>query len=124
MNARTHFVYTAFDADGRVLYVGCTGRPEQRYKQHMAGDGDARGWFHPFVVRWHVSGPYPIEVARQMERARIEELFPVWNGHNPENNMGRREAIKNYLVEKGCEFIPDAHRSVPRLVRTKSASAA
>lgn len=98
MNPRTHFVYTAYDADGAVLYVGVTSKPRQRYLQHMAGNDDARGWFESYVVRWHVSGPYPKDVALRMEKERIAALQPIFNGHSKANLHGRRALIKGYVT--------------------------
>jgi predicted GIY-YIG superfamily endonuclease len=31
----THYVYRCYDADGNLLYVGCTNNPQQRYHAHM-----------------------------------------------------------------------------------------
>lgn len=97
---RTHFVYTAYDADGIVLYVGCTSQPETRYRAHMRGE-DARGWFNTFVTRWHVSGPYEKATAYRLERERIDELEPIFNGRTPANRFGRRAAIKAYFALHG-----------------------
>lgn len=115
MNARTHFVYRAFDAQGVLLYVGCTGNPKNRYREHMSGDGDARGWFGHFVKRWQVSGPYPKKVAYAKERALIAELQPIWNGQSTGNRDGRR-LIADYLSERGLEFRRNPRRSTPDLV--------
>lgn len=123
MSDRTHFVYTAYDSDDVVLYVGCTGRPEQRYKQHMSGNGDARGWFNHFVTRWHVSGPYAFTTARELERERIATLKPVWNGHSPRNYGGRRQLIGEYLASQRARFTHDDDGR-PVLIHLKKRSAA
>lgn len=34
LEARTHYVYRAFDADGRLLYIGCTVDLAKRMSQH------------------------------------------------------------------------------------------
>lgn len=98
MTARTHFVYEAYDADGLLLYVGCTGNPRERYRAHMTGNGDARGWFNPFVTNWRVSGPYPKDVAFRLERARIDAGQPIWNARSVENRQDRR-LIADYLAQ-------------------------
>lgn len=106
MIERTHFVYEAYDADGLLLYVGCTGNPATRHRAHMQGDpGGARGWFHPFVTDWRVSGPYPKTTALRIERERIAERQPIWNGQSYENQKGRRAAIAEYLKFHGVEFV-------------------
>lgn len=99
--ARTHYVYEAYDADGLALYIGCTGNPAQRYREHMTGNGDARGWFERFVTNWRVSGPYPKRVALEIEKRRIRKQQPIWNGQSRENRRGRRELINAYLAYHG-----------------------
>lgn len=100
---RTHFVYTALDAGGRALYVGCTKDPGTRYRHHMAGLGHARGWFQDYVVRWRVSGPYPKATALAMERRLIADLQPVYNGMSKGNMAGlfwQRPLVDAYVAAK------------------------
>lgn len=113
---RTHFVYEAYDADGICLYVGCTGRPTARYRSHMTGDGDGRGWFDPFVTHWRVSGPYPKEVALRIEAGRIAERQPIWNGMSLANRLGKRRLIADYLRYHGVRFEDHPRRNRPVLV--------
>lgn len=109
---RDHFVYTAYDADGLMLYVGCTGRPAMRYRSHMTGDGGgARGWFNPFVDHWHVSGPYTKAKALDLEKARIQRFQPIWNGASEANAKGRRELIADYLAYHGVRFVPHPYHA-------------
>lgn len=97
MNAdRTHYVYEARDADGVVLYVGCTKRPLARHHEHMAGNGEGRGWFQDRAASWTFSGPYPIAVARRIEHERIATEQPVYNGTSLGNRGGKRELIAEY----------------------------
>lgn len=119
MSDRTHFVYEAYDADGLLLYVGCTGNPAMRYRAHMTGNGDARGWFESFVTRWRVSGPYTKPVALRIEKERIDEGQPIWNGHSLENRLNGRRLIADYLRYHGVEFVPHPFRGRPNLVPTK-----
>jgi predicted GIY-YIG superfamily endonuclease len=107
---RDHFVYTAYDTFGAPLYVGCTGDPTGRYRAHMSGNSDARGWFDPYVVRWHVSGPYEKATARRLERERIAELEPIFNGHTPGNRDGRR-VVNAYMARWGRPYIARRTRS-------------
>lgn len=103
MSDRDHFVYEAFDADGLLLYVGCTGQPDTRYRAHMAGNYNLHGWFNPFVTRWRVSGPYPKVTAYAIERERIARQQPIWNGHS-RDNRGGRGLIAEYLKFHGVRF--------------------
>lgn len=119
MTARTHVVYEAFDADGLLLYIGCTGNPGQRYKAHMSGNADARGWFDPFVTRWRTSGPYTKEVAFKMEKRLILERHPIWNGHTLANQRGKRKLIREYLAFHGVRFVGGGRPNHPDLVPAK-----
>ena len=107
---RTHYVYEAYDADGLSLYVGCTGNPANRYRAHMTGNGDARGWFQDFVTHWRVSGPYPKVVAFRLEKERIDRAQPIWNGHSTENLLHNRRLIAKYLAYHGFRFVENPFR--------------
>lgn len=117
MSERTHFVYEVYDADGLLLYVGCTGNPQNRYRAHMTGDGGGlRGWFNPFVDHWRVSGPYTKAKALEIEKARIQAYQPIWNGASDANAKGRRQLIADYLDYHGVRFEPHPiHHSRARL---------
>lgn len=105
MSERTHYVYEAYDADGLLLYIGCTGRPRDRYRAHMAGDpGGLNGWFHPFVTHWRVSGPYAKETALRIESQRIDERHPIWNGQTYRNPVARKAATNEYLAFHGVKW--------------------
>lgn len=104
MTARTHYVYEAYDADGLLLYVGCTGNLEKRLADHRRGNGDARGWFNHFVTDWRVSGPYARATALAIEKSRIDAGQPIWNGQSIENRGGRRQLIGDYLRFHGARF--------------------
>lgn len=120
MTDRTHFVYEAFDADGLLLYVGCTSKPRDRYRAHMAGDYNARGWFDAFVTHWRVSGPYPKAVAFALERKWIAEHAPIWNAPLNLGSKGHDGAlIKQYLSFHGFKFVRSTDRGRPDLVSTR-----
>lgn len=121
MTERTHFVYQAYDADGLLLYVGCTGNPGARYKAHMAGNGDARGWFDPFVVSWRVRGPYTKPVAFALERELINDLQPIWNGHSVVNRQEDRRLIHDYLAFRGVRYVDNPWRpQKPNLINVRT----
>ena len=121
MTDRTHFVYEAYDADGLLLYVGCTGKPGDRYRAHMAGNnGDGRGWFESFVTHWRVSGPYPKRTALDIEKARILRAQPIWNGMSEGNRNSAYALIREYLAFHGVQFVSNPNRCRPDLVPVRS----
>lgn len=67
-------VYRAFDASGRLLYVGCTVELESRLKAHSSS---AQWWlFHDRVEsEWFSSH----DVALEAEAAAIHAEHPRWN---------------------------------------------
>lgn len=74
---RNHFVYWVWDADGQLLYIGCTRRPEVRWKEHLAGS--SRVWARR-AARRRMAGPYDYPTARRIEREQQLALNPQY-GH-------------------------------------------
>lgn len=62
---RDHFVYWLYGKGNTVLYIGCTRRPEARWREHC--DGSHRAMVKQ-VVRRKMAGPYDYETARRIER--------------------------------------------------------
>ena len=75
MTIRDHFVYWLFDADGTCLYVGCTKRPEQRWRQHSA----LKKEMVAKVATRRMSGPYTFGTARKIEREQQYLLNPTFD---------------------------------------------
>lgn len=77
---RVHFVYRLLADDGSLLYVGCSRRPVERWR-------DLRGTHRKLaaqVSRIRMVGPYDFATARALERAAIIDGHPVYNQvHNP-----------------------------------------
>lgn len=70
-----HYVYRYFDREGRLLYVGCSKNPWQRYVNHQ---NDSRIWIHE-VVRGRIS-VFPSKVeALAAEKAAIIAEKPAYN---------------------------------------------
>lgn len=90
-----HYVYRAFDANGRVIYVGCTHDFEARKRQHASGIGRR-------AVRWDCSRPYPDrKTALRVEGALIFFHQP------PCNSSGKnREPYIEIPPEARLERIP------------------
>lgn len=70
---REHFVYRCYDADGRLLYVGCTRRPDARWRQHKAD----RHYWTADVARTRMAGPYNYDTAREIERVALRDEYPI-----------------------------------------------
>lgn len=72
---RNHFVYRAYDAEGGLLYIGCTHDIKKRWTQHCM---DNPHWTS-ITASLRMAGPYSFEVAREKERSLIESLEPLYN---------------------------------------------
>lgn len=97
MNARTHFVYRVFDAHGLLLYVGCTARPEARWKQHRASGSP----WPKFADSFAMQGPYTSDVAFAIESSAIESEGPFFNALRQHRGRStRRTALSRRLHEQ------------------------
>lgn len=72
---RNHFVYRFYNAAGEIIYVGCTRRPEQRWKEHQK---DSRSMVAE-AVACRMSGPYDYPSARRIERQQQYDYRPKYN---------------------------------------------
>ncbi|UUG69899.1 G-I-Y Y-I-G endonuclease [Gordonia phage Morkie] len=70
---RNHFVYRYLNADGDLLYVGCSHRPEIRLREHRS----TRPGMCAAIARIKVSGPYCYKKAREIERQAIRTEEPI-----------------------------------------------
>jgi predicted GIY-YIG superfamily endonuclease len=71
---RPHFVYRAFDAEGGLLYIGCTLDFERRRKEHT--------WHQPWanrIARWDVERYENQRDALLAEEAAIKAESPEFN---------------------------------------------
>jgi predicted GIY-YIG superfamily endonuclease len=82
-------VYTLYGEDNKVLYVGCTRRPEVRWREHCSG-GNRR--MVSQVVRKKMSGPYDYLTARRIEREQQIALRPTY-GRIPRNTPAPTEDV-------------------------------
>lgn len=75
-----HYVYWCYDANGQVLYIGCTYNPPQRLRAHRNGSHWA-----PKVARTRIVGPFPgWSYAHDVECRAIAAERPWHNiAHNP-----------------------------------------
>lgn len=70
---RPHCVYRAYDADGALLYVGCTLNFDQRRRQHRS-----KPWFDA-AVRWETEWHPDFQTGRAVEREAIRTEGPIHN---------------------------------------------
>lgn len=74
---RQPYVYRFFDITGRLLYVGYTIDPAQRFKQHSRSHESRRWWVHQ--VRYTVTAYDSEEEGRAAEKAAILAEKPLYN---------------------------------------------
>lgn len=101
-----HFVYRCYDADGDLIYIGCTANVTKRIASHRRGDKAASRWLAVFMDRYEVEGPYPDrDAGRQAECEAIQAEQPLFNYQQRSGlNMAAwmtRLPIAQYLVERG-----------------------
>lgn len=76
-----HFVYRCFDADGRLLYIGCTVDVERRLTAHRR----SAAWF-PLLASVRLVGPFVGSAARYRAMRAEERLIraerPEFNAHH------------------------------------------
>lgn len=94
---REHFVYRAFDADGALLYVGCSLNPEARHREHR---GQSR-WY-PLAATFKMQGPYNYDTARQIERDAIRTESPRFNGNEP--HKVRVQALRRRVSNRWFDY--------------------
>lgn len=99
-----HYVYRCFDADARLVYIGCTVDVQARMVSHRA-ERKARAslWLRTCMASYSVAGPYRGRAAAlRAESAAIVAERPLFNLHH-----GRQPSwavlgdVARYLVENG-----------------------
>lgn len=103
-----HYLYRCYDADGDLLYIGCTTDVKRRISAHRRG-GKARAskWLSVFMSRHEVEGPFRgRDAGRDAERKAINVEQPIFNyqeraGVDLAAWMTRRP-VAHYLVERGA----------------------
>jgi len=77
---RPHYLYRCFDADGFLIYIGCTADVRKRIYSHRSSPRRTSRWLMTCMDRHKVSGPYPgLDAARAAEASAIAEEDPVFN---------------------------------------------
>lgn len=105
--SRPHHVYRCYDADDRLLYVGCTSEVKRRISAHRRGGKQpASRWLAVFMVRYEVAGTYiDRDAALAVEAATINAEQPLFNiQHRAGRNLSAwmtRGPVADYLIDHG-----------------------
>lgn len=96
-DVRNHFVYRYFDSAGDLLYIGCSHRPEVRWKEHKT----SRPGMCAAVTKVTMAGPYSYTKAREIERAAIRAESPIcgWTPAKQREKVRRNQWIDNRIGE-------------------------
>jgi predicted GIY-YIG superfamily endonuclease len=97
---RDHFVYRLFDVADELLYVGCTRRPTERWREHRTD----RPYMTDQVKSVRMQGPYARTVARRIEREAIRNENPAY-GWTPQRAQQVR--IRNQWIEGRLAMLRD-----------------
>lgn len=89
--AREHFVYWVYDAEGCILYIGCTRSPDSRWVAH----GNTKPGLVAAAARCKMRGPYTFDVARHIEHAAIVEANPLFNLELDKRNKHAAVDLRN-----------------------------
>lgn len=115
-----HWVYRAFDDEGRLLYVGCSKDPRFRWKQHLF----EHTWWAQRAVRWSLR-VYPTKAdALRAEKQAILTEHPLhnwqwrWEGRS---SWGRQQYV-DYV--RALLEIPWGYTNPDRRARIAAATAA
>lgn len=87
-----HIVYRYFDANDRLIYVGCTRSPKQRMDQHRMGS-----WWHSQSVRVRLLVFPNKEYARWKETQAIATENPRWNVRDRDRGLWTADDYADFL---------------------------
>lgn len=102
--SEAHFLYRCYDADGRLLYIGCTKNVTRRMSLHRR-DPRSKGsrWLRVSMARYEAEGPFiDYATARAAEALAIGDEQPLFNLQD--RGIPMRMALSpvaEYLIEHG-----------------------
>lgn len=100
-----HYVYRCYDAEGVLLYIGCTWSVANRIKAHQRAQGNAKAslWLSLCMESHTVEGPYDGRSAGRVAEAQaIRTEQPVFNIQGRGGGAFRQlNNIARYLIEHG-----------------------
>ena len=103
---RDHFIYRCFDADSRLLYIGCTYSIARRMSSHRNSNNTTSRWLQACMATYDVTGPYPTKTAARVAEAdAIRTEQPLFNYQERANEYQAawmtRRAVAAYLLDNG-----------------------
>ncbi len=109
----THYVYRCFDADDRLLYVGCAANVKKRMSLHALGKARASRTLAALMARYTTEGPYSDRAtAEAAEQAAIVAEAPLLNiQHSRTPGWFNDQRVAAYLTDRGLPLsVAGLHR--------------
>ncbi|HKY59233.1 MAG TPA: GIY-YIG nuclease family protein [Aeromicrobium sp.] len=101
---RPHYVYRCFDADGFLIYIGCTANLKQRMKNHRSSPRRSSRWIKACMASHTVDGPFAgLDAGEAAERVAIRAEAPLFNIQERRDGAPWTALvhIARYLVDRG-----------------------
>lgn len=104
-----HYLYRCYDADGLLLYIGCTGNPRRRMEHHRAGRRtQASKLLALFMDRCEIDGDPHLDrdAALRAEWSAIHAEQPLFNTQGRGKPMWLiRFDLREYLRDHGVDHV-------------------
>lgn len=119
-----HFLYRCYDTDGRLIYIGCTYRVEDRMSNHLCTyDKAASVLLQRFMSYYEADADKHLGrlAGRAAERAAIRDEQPLFNLHHTGLPVWKRNArIAAYVLERTGLALEwrrdeDGYETIPRV---------
>lgn len=100
-----HYIYRCYDADGLLLYIGCTSHVANRMRQHRKDEwAKASRWLQVSMARYEVDADvHPgKKYAHLVEACAIRDEAPLFNRQGQVKPGWMIEnRVADYLIEHG-----------------------
>lgn len=118
-SVRNHYVYRYYDESGVLLYVGCSLRPLQRWKEHQSDHREMAAR----VASCRMQGPYNYDTARDVEADALATENPVYANtpHGQAEKQRRYGWIKRQMRQLVTEdATTDEYMAIYRRLASKA----
>lgn len=97
-----HWLYRCYDAEGRLLYIGCTMDVANRMYLHRCGySNPASAFLNRHMTRYEVEGPFVGRLSgHKAEREAIGAEAPLLNLHHNKGRGLPREKVEPATLEE------------------------